>query len=228
MDDFDVLAFLVGIIKGVPTVSLGVVLAWLLVKAELSLKGKGMKRVVRLPILMVAGVLGTVVIVLLSYPYGLSFHRLVFSLMIPFVFYGYVQILRYQLRMGGDKPGSPTINKRWLTGGVIVVLLMFGCYPPNVGIALHSVLVLGIWVSYIASFNYVIFFSNSDGFHDGTKFSLIEIVEDVIYLGLGFLLLWYAYTSIHESNIDTFPISNEASSKLAYNMIDYGEYSFLA
>lgn len=210
-DEFNIIACLVGILKGIPTVGLNLLLAWLLVKWEFKLKEKGMSRLLRLIILLIVGSVSTFIIVAVSYPYGFKFHGMVFGVMVPFVLFCYVQVLRYLLRVYGLRSGNPEVNKRWLISGIVTALLLVGCYVPEAGIVSHGVLCIGVGIGFAASFNYVIFFSNADGFQSERRVIFSEIVEDIVWVAIGGFLMWYCYTSINEWEYNPTNIINSES-----------------
>lgn len=184
------------------------------------MKGKNVPRLLRLVVLLIAGSGATIVIVALSFPYGLKFHPLVFAISVPFVFFNYIQLLRYRLRCMKQKSGVPAINKRWIIGGFVVALLLFGCYSPNAGDVAHGILSCGVACAFLSSCSYVTYFSRADGFHDWRKIILSEVLEDVVWLTFVCLLIWYCYTAINEWEYSPANIIEKYADSLAFTIFN--------
>lgn len=195
MEGFSWIAFGIGFLKGIPAVLLSVIVAKYLVRWQFFMDGRDVNRVVRMLLLCACGFAACWAISIVTCtPYDGTLHPVVTLLLIPYTFYAYLQIYRYESRCRGLREGNSVINRNWLVGMTIPVIFLFGLYPMDAGMDAHAFFVIGVWIFYFGIGQYIIFFSDPDGFETGFGKNVSGFIESILSFAIYMVLAYYCWT----------------------------------
>ena len=199
MENFSISAYLIGLLKGLPTMVLSLGMVWCLVRWEELLTARNVHRILRILVLSICGFAGAWVISTVTWtPYDGKIHPMVTMCIMPFMFYAYIQCYRYEQRRKGLREGNPSVNRNWLIAGCVVWLGILGLYPMDCGMDAHAFFVIGVWVPYFAIAQYLIFFANDDGCDMWASRTVKGGVEYVLILAIYFAVAYLCWMQIHQ------------------------------
>lgn len=137
--EFSISAYLIGLLKGLPTMVLSLGMVWCLVRWEELLTARNVHRILRILVLSICGFAGAWVISTVTWtPYDGKIHPMVAMCIMPFMFYASIQCYRYEQRRKGLREGNPSVNRNWLIAGCVVWVGILGLYPMDCGMDAHA------------------------------------------------------------------------------------------
>lgn len=198
MAGFNWSAFVVGIVVAIPGVVLSLFVARCLVCCEFALVERNVSRIWRLLLLCTCGFVACWASSVITWTlYSGKLHPVVTLLLIPYTFYAYLQIYRYESRRRGLRVGNYLVNRNWLIGITIPVILMFGLYPMESGMDAHAFFEIGVWIFYIGIAKYFIWFAGKDGYEFGTVKNLSGAAETILIFVIYIALAYYCWIQLH-------------------------------
>jgi len=197
MEKFNVVSFLIGLLKGIPAVGLSLMTAWRLVKTDFALDARGVDRIMRYVALCAISFVVLWAISVLCYTtYDGELHPVVVVIMTPFILIGYIQIIWYELKKRGIRVGNPDVNKRWLIAYFVIELISLGLYPLETGVVAHTILSVILLMVYIGVLQFLVWWTYGDRFGLPKKKGWKEEGGEFVVVILLILLAWYGYKVI--------------------------------
>ena len=189
--------FLIGMLKGVPSVALALLSAFGLVMLGKRLRAGSVWAWAAALITSAYGFAAAWAISLATLtPYDGKLHPVATLIVLSLIFMECIDFYRIQARKTGEMSGSSTVNKLCVVAGSVAALIMFGLYAPAAGTAAHEALTIAVFVSALWASQWIIFRRPEISFRQANERrerTLFGIVEFVLLIGA----LWYYWTILH-------------------------------